>query len=190
MAEIVLGIGTSHSPHLSTALKFWPLHAERDRNNPALHFRGQVYTYEQLVKVREAERIGERELGDERWQSKYVRTEQAIAQLADTLAEVDPDAVVIVGDDQEEMFLDDGMPAIAVFWGGQIERIPPAFGELAPSLEAARAGNYGTEREWYPCVPELGRHIVTSMIDSGLSRTPYGCTGFPSSSMLTRFGPV
>jgi hypothetical protein len=148
-------------------LKFWPLHAERDRNNPALHFRGQVYTYDQLVKVREAERIADRELGEERWQSKYLRTEQAIATLAETLAEVDPDAVVIVGDDQEEMFLDDGMPAIAVFWGEQIERVPPAFGELAPSLEAARAGNYGTEREWYPCVPELGRHIVTSMIDSG-----------------------
>jgi len=179
MAQIVLGIGTSHSPHLSTALKFWPLHAERDRNNPDLRFRGVSYNYEQLVKLRESEHIAERELGDDRWRAKHERAERAIEKLADTLAEVNPDVVVIVGDDQEEMFLADGMPAIAVYWGDAIECIPPEFGTLPPSIEASRAGNYGTKREWYPCVPDLGKHIIQKMMVDGfdvaqLTRQPEG----------------
>src|SRR5438093_806379 len=115
MAEIVLGIGTSHSPHLSTPFDQWPLHVDRDHKNKHLHFRGQVYTYEELEKAREPEGIAERELGEGRWLAKHEACERAIGALGDTLARVAPDVVVIVGDDQREWFLEDGMPAISVF---------------------------------------------------------------------------
>ena len=36
MARIVLGLGTSHSPMLSTPPEIWPQHVDRDRQNPAL----------------------------------------------------------------------------------------------------------------------------------------------------------
>lgn len=179
MAHIVLGIGTSHSPHLSTPLDLWHLHVQRDEHNNQLHFRGKVYTYEELCRVRQSERIAERELGPERWRAKHEACEHAIATLAGTLAEAAPDAVIIIGDDQEELFLDDGMPAIAVFWGEQVECIPVPEGRLPPSLEPSRWANHGLRREAYPCVPSLGRHIVESMMDDGfdvaqLTRQPEG----------------
>lgn len=164
MAEIVLGIGTSHSPHLSTALENWPLHVQRDIHNPELHFRGGVYNYEQLCRLRAGEGIAERELGEDRWRVKHERCERAIELLVKTLLQAAPDVLVIIGDDQEELFLDDGMPAISIFWGDSIQCLPPSVGSLSPSLEAARAGNYGFEAETYPCVPELGKHIVECMM--------------------------
>jgi 3-O-methylgallate 3,4-dioxygenase len=163
MAEIVLGIGTSHSPHLSTPFDQWNLHVERDHANGRLHFRGQVYRYEELEKARAAEGIAERELGEDRWRAKHEACEAAITELGETLARVAPDVIVIVGDDQEEMFLDDGMPAIAVFWGETVDRIPRQR-RTHPSIEAAAWANHGLTRHTYKCVPALGEHIIRQSI--------------------------
>ena len=179
MAEIVLGIGTSHSPHLSTPFEQWDLHVERDHANRHLHFRGGVYTYDELAKIREHEGIAARELGEGRWQAKHEACERAIASLGETLAEVAPDVVVIVGDDQREMFLDDGMPAISIFWGATIDRIPRTHGRGHPSIQAAAWANHGLTQETYACVPSLGEHIIRGAIADGfdvaqLTRQPEG----------------
>ena len=42
MAKIVLGLGTSHSPMLSTPVEIWDLHADRDQKNQALEFKGEL----------------------------------------------------------------------------------------------------------------------------------------------------
>jgi len=52
MAEIVLGIGTSHGPLLSTPPEKWDLRAQADRVNKQHHFRGRSYDYESLLKER------------------------------------------------------------------------------------------------------------------------------------------
>ena len=179
MAEIVLGIGTSHSPRLSTPFDQWHLHVDRDQKNRHLHFRGNVHTFEELCQLRESERIAERELGEDRWRAKHERCEQAIAELGQTLADADPDVVVIVGDDQREMFLDDGMPAIAVYWGESVDCIPRPSGRSHPSIEAAAWANHGTERETYTCDAALGERIIRSTIAEGfdvaqLRRQPDG----------------
>jgi hypothetical protein len=49
MAQIVLGLGTSHSPQLSPP-DLWRNHGERDKRNPDLHKPdGRVYTYEEIL---------------------------------------------------------------------------------------------------------------------------------------------
>ena len=46
MAEIVLGIGTSHSPMLNTNPEIWPEHVKRDVRNGALWaWDGKTHTY-------------------------------------------------------------------------------------------------------------------------------------------------
>jgi 3-O-methylgallate 3,4-dioxygenase len=166
VATIVLGLGTSHSPHLSTPLHLWGLHVERDQNNKELHFRGRIYDFEQLSQIRAGEGI-ERELSQEKWLAKRDRCERGIACVGETLAQVGADVLVVIGDDQHELFLDDGMPAMAVYWGKEIDCIPRPAGRMPPSLEAARWANYGIARESYPCVSELGRHIVNQMMVEG-----------------------
>jgi 3-O-methylgallate 3,4-dioxygenase len=166
MAKIVLGLAASHSPQLSTPCELWAMHAERDRQNKELHFRGSVYDYEGLVEARREEHL-EKEIDDRIWLEKHQRCERGIDALAKTLGEVDPDVVLIVGDDQREMFLDDGMPTLAVYWGETVECIPKPEEELPPSLRPARWANYGERREVYRCVPDLGRHVVERMMLEG-----------------------
>ena len=52
MAEIVLGIGSSHGPLLSTPPEQWDLRAKADRENKAHYFRGKTYDYESLLQER------------------------------------------------------------------------------------------------------------------------------------------
>ena len=52
MAEIVLGIGSSHGPLLSTPPEQWDLRAKADRENKSHWFRGKTYDYESLLKER------------------------------------------------------------------------------------------------------------------------------------------
>jgi hypothetical protein len=166
MASIVVGIAASHSPQLSTPSELWRLHAERDQQNKQLHYRGAVYDYGRLVEARRDEHL-ERELSDDIWLDKHRRCDSGIDGLAATLASAAPDVVLIVGDDQREMFLDDGMPTLAVYWGETVECIPKPEDELPPSLRPARWANYGEEREVYQCVPGLGRHVVERMMVEG-----------------------
>lgn len=166
MAEIVAGIAASHSPQLSTPAQLWRLHADRDRANKQLHFRGVVYDYDRLLEVRRGEHL-DRQLDEQTWFEKHKRCDRGIDALAETLATVRPDVVAIVGDDQREMFLDDGMPTLAVYWGESVECIPKAEDELPPSLRPARWANYGENREAYRCAPELGRHVVEAMMEEG-----------------------
>jgi 3-O-methylgallate 3,4-dioxygenase len=137
MAKIVLGLGTSHSPMLSTPAEIWHLHADRDQKNRVLEFRGRSYNYEDLKQSRAREKL-EQHLGNEIWQSKQASCQQAIMAQNKKLSEVSPDVVVIVGDDQHELFYEDAMPAFAIFWGERIQCIPPD--ESVHSSIAAAAG--------------------------------------------------
>src|SRR5438876_2511145 len=105
MARIVVGVAASHSPQLSTPAELWRLHAERDRQNTQLWFRGSVYDYGQLLEARSGEHL-DGELDERIWADKHDRCDRGIDGLAETLASAAPDVVVIVGDDQREMFLD------------------------------------------------------------------------------------
>jgi 3-O-methylgallate 3,4-dioxygenase len=163
MAKIVLGIATSHSPQLSTPVDLWNLHAERDRDNKELHYRGKVYDFAGLQKERAGENLGSY-ISDEQWLAAYEACERGIAAARQKLAEVKPDILVVIGDDQRELFLDDNMPTFAVFWGERVECVPRPIETIKQSLRAASWANYGTKREFFPTVPDLGKHIVETMM--------------------------
>src|SRR2546425_11365764 len=86
MARIVVGVAASHSPQLSTPAELWRLHAERDRQNKQLSFRGSVYEYDQLLEVRRNERL-DRELDESIWADKHDRCDRGVDRLAETRSE-------------------------------------------------------------------------------------------------------
>ena len=50
MADIVIGIASSHTPQLSSGVDMWLDHAERDRRNPQLLGKDATYhTYDELL---------------------------------------------------------------------------------------------------------------------------------------------
>jgi hypothetical protein len=49
------------------------------------------------------------------WEAKYARVEQAIEALGHRLVEAAPDAVVITGDDQGEIFDEEAVPTVGQY---------------------------------------------------------------------------
>lgn len=165
MARIVLGLGTSHSPQLSTPPDLWPLHGERDqRNRGLIATDGTPVSYEDLLASAPATMA--KEVTPETWQTRYDACQKGIARLGDALAQAAPDAVVIFGDDQEELFSEENMPAVLVYWGEEILNRPHYESSPSPGLRAA-AWAYGEKDRTYPVAADLGKHMIETLIDQG-----------------------
>ena len=168
MAQVVLGLGTSHSPQLSTPPDpWWRRHAEeRDKlrkENVDKH--GQLKTYDELVAV--ASPDIEKELTPEVWQTRWDACQAGIARVAEALAEADPDILVMVGDDQNEIFSNENMPALLVYWGDTVVNTVAHFGPNTPEpIKAAAWGRYELDHDReYPVASDLGRHVITYLMD-------------------------
>lgn len=161
MAEIVLGMWTSHGPTLSTTPEQWELRLPADRRN--LHpFRGRKYDFETLRQLRAAERLEQRCTLEERTR-RHAACQRAIARMADIFAAVRPDVAVIIGNDQRELFLEDITPAITVFTGETLwdrPSTPDQIARMPPGIHEAEAGHRPPEYREYPALPELALHIA------------------------------
>src|SRR3954447_6872226 len=100
MADIVLGIGSSHGPLLSTPPEQWDLRAKADRKNKSHWFRGKTYDYPSLLAER-APGFAD-EVTVEVRRDRFMKCRTALEALGRKFTEVAPDAVVIVGNDQRE----------------------------------------------------------------------------------------
>src|SRR5439155_3323584 len=118
MAEIVLGLGTSHTPMLSLPPELWPTYAQRDQNNKELAYppNGWVLPYEQAA-ASVAPEIQSKPRDLETFKAKSAACQSALGTLASTLQSADPGITIIISDDQDEWFFDSLMPTLTVFWG-------------------------------------------------------------------------
>lgn len=57
MAKDGLGIGTSHGPMLSTPPEQWGSRVDADRSNRTHAYQGKTLSFDQLVKLRNNERL-------------------------------------------------------------------------------------------------------------------------------------
>ncbi|MHB1486117.1 MAG: DODA-type extradiol aromatic ring-opening family dioxygenase [Acidimicrobiales bacterium] len=163
MAEIVLGIGTSHAPQLSTPHEQWRLHAERDQRDQVLWFQGRRFAFEELVEERAGEGIHDK-VSDDIWQAKYQACEQAIHTLGEALAKANPDVMVVIGDDQRELFLEENTPALALYGGDRLVSFPREKSKLHPALWPAQWAMAGDAPVSHPCAASLGRHLASELV--------------------------
>ncbi len=154
MADIVLGIGTSHSPMLSTPHEAFAGHRERDQQ--------RVPQFAALARDNAARMATE--LAPALTAARHAATQTAIAQVGAVLAEAALDALVIIGDDQNEWFSPDSQPALCIYWGDTVENLPPQVERMAPSLRLAYWGYYGDGvNRTYPVDAALGRHLIEAL---------------------------
>jgi hypothetical protein len=168
MAEIVLGIGTSHGPMLSTPWEQWDRRVAADRQNPAHRFRGGSYSFDELVELRRNENLAA-EITVDKWQYRSASCRSAIERLVEAYDAASPDIAVIIGNDQRELFTEDNFPALCVYWGETIENRPRTAEQTAnlpPGISIAERGHAPPEDAAYPGCPDLGRHIIESLIDA------------------------
>ena len=187
MADIVVGIASSHTPQLSSGVDMWPDHAERDRRNPRLLGRDARYhSYDDLLTL--APPGIDTELAPETWEAKYARCQDAIARLASSLRAARADIALVIGDDQREMFQDDGIPAFACFAGDSLVDVSPDEEALARVPAGIRAAFWavhgpgdGREPTRHPVAADLSLHIASRLTEDGfdltvLTRQPAGRT--------------
>jgi hypothetical protein len=169
VASIVLGIGTSHSPLLVLGGPQWEFRSHDDRRNTTLNtLDGRQVSYEQLV----AER-GEpyqRESNPAGFPALAARAEAALDQLAAQLKAAEPDVVLVVGDDQGELFAPDNFPAIAVYRGEELVMKPSEHLKGMPPWADAKfwAGYRMDLPHRYPGAPALATELVKGLIREGV----------------------
>jgi 3-O-methylgallate 3,4-dioxygenase len=162
MADIVIGIASSHSPQLSSGVAMWPDHAERDRRQALLLGKDARYhTYEELLADADPDLAGE--LLSDVWERKYQRAQAAIETLTAALGAAGTDLALVIGDDQRELFIDDGIPAFACFTGTELIDMAPdaeAFARIPRGIQAAYWAVHGDEPATHPVARELSAHIA------------------------------
>lgn len=165
MARIVLGIGTSHTPLLTLDGARWGERASDDLRNQKLNLSdGRWVSYEQL-----AAEVGDRYAAistKEHFVAKANICQQALDRIAKDLAAASPDLVVIVGDDQFELFSLSNMPAISIFYGDKIVMHPREIHEGSPSWLPTVAKGYAMDDSYtFRGAPEFALELIKGLIE-------------------------
>lgn len=174
MAEIVLGIGTSHSPMFALAAEDWAEYSARDVFSQELVFPpdGITLSYEAALDyVPDEIKKKPRDLAA--FQAHAAACDGALDELAKTLADVNPDVTVIISDDQDEWFFESNMPALAIYWGETAQVIPGrgTFGGLRADLAQQINDNYGDKEVEVTVPSDLGRHAIEYLMDNDFDVT-------------------
>lgn len=105
MGEIALGLASSHAFAL-TEPATWDERRMRNRRH-----------YERIYGALPAEQPGVAVETDDLLQLRYQRVRDALGALRRALAAARPDALIVVGDDQNENFTDYSLPQFAIYVG-------------------------------------------------------------------------
>ena len=149
MAEIVLAIGTSHSPLLASPPEDYPRHAEIDaKGRKLLDKNGKPCSYGELLA--QADPSIKKQIDPEILRERAARCTANIERLAQIIRDAKLDTLIIIGDDQNEQFFDDKMPSILIYWGDAIGTIRSTCPRTRRSSGARHARN----------ITRLGPHAI------------------------------
>jgi 3-O-methylgallate 3,4-dioxygenase len=168
MADIVLAIGTSHSPLLNSPPEDYPKHAAIDASGRKLiDKQGRPCTYGELLA--KADPSIKQQIEPKVLEERSARCGENIARLSRELIDAKLDALIVIGDDQHEQFFDDNMPAILIYWGEKIENNPLHMDEDAPQFWRKARSQYheaALSRD-YPVDSVLGLHLIEQLMGQG-----------------------
>jgi hypothetical protein len=165
MARIVLGMGTSHTPMLNAPATDWPRFIERDsKRDNLLDVDGRLTTYQAQLERAPAGIDGQ--ITPDRMAARHRTVQGAIARLGEYLRDAKLDALIVVGDDQEELYQHDNMPGILVYYGDTIRNVPlPPPPEPSWGWRASARWFEEKEPRDYPVDAKLARHLIDGLIE-------------------------
>lgn len=169
MVNVVLGIGTSHSPMLAIDPALWLDRAQDDVVRDSLFLAdGRVVPYAQLL--RESDGKYAAVATPEIFADLDAKAQRALDRLAAVIAAANLDALVVIGDDQQELFSGAHVPAIAIYTGSEIVTHPK--NEVTPNLptwyQEANRGYLMDTIHRHPAAPELAAALVDGLIGVGV----------------------
>lgn len=168
MAKIVFGAGASHSPLLTIPVSDWSKRAEADYANKRLNLSdGRYVTYQELAASNGEPHAGNASIGEFERQEKAANA--ALDRMADDLAAADPDVVIIVGDDQEELFGTTNQPAFCVYYGEEVVMNDKYGRETNPDWVRTMSKGYMMDTTHrHPGAPKMALDLIGGLLDRGV----------------------
>jgi hypothetical protein len=152
------GAGVSHSPQLSIEPGGWRAHG--DLEQPRLAELGLPPTTRSKGELLQ-------ELDPDQIAARYEACQRALERTRDELLALRPDILLVIGDDQRELFLDDIMPAVSIFWGDSLDDRPPGAASYPSSMESAYTYYHAESDDTYETDAALGLHLVEQLVQGG-----------------------
>tara|TARA_R110002167_G_scaffold13627_8_gene56373 strand:+ start:220 stop:1206 length:987 start_codon:yes stop_codon:yes gene_type:complete len=163
MARITLGLGTSHTPMLNATAEDWFANfAALDRQRGHRDKAGRPLDYDDLLL--QADPRARSCLDPAIMAARHSQAQAGLGRLADTLTGAGLDALIVIGDDQNELLHADNQPSMLIYWGDSIANTPRHRGRgLPPWYESAMGGYFDDPAREYPVDAELARHVIESL---------------------------
>ena len=171
MAQVVAAFGSSHSTMLVSSAEHWQeMFDHVDCRAPINDFDGVPRTFEELLKTTPPDAAAKIAAGP--MAERHKATMDAMERLDRDIAAAKIDVLVIIGDDQREVFQDNCRPAIAIYYG---ETIRNAAAPQEPAanwyLEDQRKRMEDKEDRFYPCHPALATAVIKGLVERNFDIT-------------------
>ena len=162
MGKLIAGMASSHAATLVDP-SHWGDHRTHNRQRYASRY-GSIPPEQPQVALETIEDL----------QCRYTHIRDGLESLRHKLEQVAPDALIIIGDDQNENFTEANLPQIAVYVGE---------GFLVNSSRA------GAEPLRYPSNPALAEAILSQCVDTGIDMA--SVRSLPNDLLKAHaFGPI
>lgn len=171
MARLVAAFGCSHSTMLFSSVENWQAMFDHvDCKSPINDLEGTPRSFEELLRA--APGSAAAKISKEAIAERHRATTEAMDRLQGILASAHLDVLIIIGDDQREIFQDACRPAIGIYYGDTIRN---AAAPATPTddwylIDQRRRLEDGTDR-FYPCHPALGEHLIAGLMERGFDIT-------------------
>lgn len=167
MAELVAAFGSSHSVMLAATREDWIENfCQTDPRMPLFDKNGKKRSYDELLAGAPAH--AKTMVTPERLGAAYDRTFAAVAEMKRQIQAANLDALIIVGDDQHELFQDAVMPSLAVYYGATIRNAARRGPLPADWYQRAQLQRLEPETEvHYGVDAAMALHLVEQLTDTG-----------------------
>ncbi|HXE17075.1 MAG TPA: hypothetical protein VN632_07590 [Stellaceae bacterium] len=165
MAKIIMGAGTSHTPLVAIRAKQWEEYIQRDYKRADLNLSdGSYVSYDELNKMRGGRYAPIANL--ETFLKKDDACQRALDRLGDDIAKADPDVVVIVTDDETELFNRQNTPAVSIYYGETLITHPRKRPDPMPTYMEGMLQNYAMDvPHTFPAMAGFARKLIEGFID-------------------------
>ncbi len=164
MARLVAAFGSSHSTMLFSAVENWQaLFDHVDCKAPINDLDGAARSFDELLKS--TPQSAAAKISPQAIAERHAVTCKSMDRLQADLAAAKLDALIVIGDDQREIFKDSCRPAIGIYYGAKIRNAaaPPTPTDDWYARDQRRRLEDGSDR-FYSCHAGLGGHIIGGLM--------------------------
>ena len=169
MAKLAAAFGSSHSVMLAAELQDW-LRGFRQSDLRMKYYdrEGRPRSYAEVLAAAPAN-IAEL-VADEAVTARFHQVQEAMKRMRAEIAQAKLDALVIVGDDQHELFQDQHMPSIGIYYGESIRNAARTnakrFSWPEEWYNRAQMRRYEDEADAdYPCHKPLALRLIEGLVE-------------------------